>query len=73
MPKPRFKIRPHDIGTWLCSSETEKEADYIIDVIELTCSCPDFKEPLGCKHLDAVLAFVTQAEQHNPAPLRKLL
>lgn len=66
MPKPRFKIEPRDIGTWMCSSETEAGAAYVVDVIELTCSCPAHHEGgLPCKHIEAVLAFVLSAGKHN--------
>ena len=53
--KPRFgNIIPHDIGTFLVESEHMYGVFYLVDVIEQSCTCPDyrFRHAEGkCKHL----------------------
>lgn len=49
-------ITPHDIGTFLVSSET-RDGHHIVDMNERTCSCEAFNFGQNpCKHLDAVRA-----------------
>jgi len=57
-------IIPHDIGTYLCSSQTG-DGDYVVCPEDGECSCPDFIGQIerdhpqpGCVHLDAVRAYL---------------
>lgn len=58
-----MSVIAHDIGTYLVSSRSNKETHHIVDVNELTCSCPAFMEFSSrdaenpCVHLEAALAF----------------
>lgn len=54
-------ITPRDIGTYLVKSRTDSEVEHIVDINELTCSCPAFMEfktasaENPCAHLEETL------------------
>ncbi len=56
-----MNIFPRDKGTYRVESRTKDESDYIVDINDLTCTCPaflDFKTASAenpCAHLEAVL------------------
>lgn len=66
-------ITPHDTGTYLVKSRTEDETHYIVDINELTCSCPAFMEyktasaENPCAHLEETLVVHHRAIRYLKA------
>lgn len=65
-------VRPHDIGTYLVTSETRDDIEHLVDLSTMECSCEaalDFalRSPSDpCKHILAVIA--TQAKKTPARP-----
>lgn len=65
-------VEAYDIGTYIVESETNPDLSYIVDLSEMTCTCPHYmdfgkatrREP--CKHLEAVIHYsVTHEHARN--------
>lgn len=53
--RAQMRLVPIDAATYLV--ESESGATYLLDLDQMTCSCPDFRYrgPISCKHLCAAL------------------
>lgn len=64
----------HDIGTYLVSSRTEPEVEWLVDLSTLECSCPGALEfgatspDHPCVHIEAAMAFAHQAKPRKREP-----
>lgn len=60
--------------SFLVSSRTEPEVEYLVDLAEMTCGCPGALEfgssspDHPCAHVEAAMAFVHQSKPRARAP-----
>lgn len=65
-------VTPHDRDTFLVTSRTEPEVEWLVDLSTMECSCPGAMEFAAtspqhpCAHIEAAMAFA-----HKPPPRKR--